>query len=181
MKSCCFTGHRFVPEEEKTALRIELDVTVRRLIKEGVEEFYCGGARGFDTLAAETVLHLKKTYPFIQLNFILPCTDQTRFWGKADQQKYSYLLAHSDDVHCLYEGYRPHCMHERNRELVNASQTCVCYLKEQDGGTAYTVAYAAKNHKRIIPLGLNREQRERFENVYLSGQLDFMEFESAFD
>ena len=41
--------------------------------------FYgAGGALGFDTLAAQTVLDMKKEYPQLRLILVLPCEDQTR-------------------------------------------------------------------------------------------------------
>ena len=39
---------------------------------------------GFDTLAAKTVLDLKKDYPDIKLILVLPCLNQTRGWKDAD-------------------------------------------------------------------------------------------------
>ena len=177
MKSCCFTGHRHVPQEDTVGLKIELDVTLRRLISRGVSDFYCGGARGFDMMAAETVIHLKKTYPFIRLYFILPCKSQTAFWTERDKQRYSFVLSHADDVQCLYEEYNKKCMYERNKELVKSADVCVCYLTEPKSGTAFTVALAAKRNLKMIPLGLTEEQQEQFEKTFLSPQLDLESFE----
>lgn len=153
MKNCCFTGHRHIPAAEQALLRMELDVCVRTLIAEGVQGFYCGGALGFDTIAAQTVLRLKQHFPWIRLYLILPCKAQTDFWTEQDRQQYSFILSHADDIQCLHEQYTPGCMHERNRELVKSADTCVYYCKKEKGGTAYTVAFAAKNNLRLIPLG----------------------------
>lgn len=179
LQNCCFTGHRNIPAGETVNVKIELDVCLRTLIAKGVHTFYCGGARGFDLLAAEAVVHLKKTYPFIKLCFILPCKTQTEFWQDADKQKYSFVLAHADDVQCLYETYTPRCMYERNKELVASADVCVCYLREIKSGTAFTVALAAKKHLQIIPLGLTEQEKEAFESTFLSPQLDleYLEFE----
>ena len=57
-KTCCFTGHRAIPARALPALAEELEQTLRRLIGEGMRYFGAGGALGFDTLAAETVLRL---------------------------------------------------------------------------------------------------------------------------
>ena len=174
--SCCFTGHRRVPEEEKLALLIELDETLRSLIAKGVSEFYCGGARGFDTLAGESVLSLKKTYPFLKLHLLLPCKDQARFWSPDEQQAYARLLAAADSVHCLFEEYDKNCMRARNQALVEAAHICVCYLKKESGGTAFTVALAAKKKRILVPLGLNEAETARFEERFLSPQLDLESF-----
>lgn len=158
-------------------LKIDLEVTLRTLIAKGVSQFYCGGALGFDTLAAETVLRLKRTYPYIKLNFILPCKSQTEFWSDADRQKYSFLLSHADDVQCLYDDYNKNCMYERNKELIKSADLCVCYLKEAKSGTAFTVALAAKMHRPVIPLGLEEAEKEAFATTFLSAQLDLESLE----
>ena len=41
-------------------------------------------------------------------------------------------------------------MHIRNKNLVNNSKYCIAYLKESNGGTAFTVKYALKNKLEII-------------------------------
>ena len=177
MKSCCFTGHRHIPAEDALSAKIELDVTIRRLIRAGVCHFYCGGARGFDTLAAEAVIHLKNTFPFIKLYLILPCKSQTEFWSERDKQRYSFILSHADDVQCLYETYHKRCMYERNKALVTSADVCVCYLKEPQSGTAFTVALAAKRKLKIIPLCLTEAESAAFEAAFLSPQLDLESFE----
>lgn len=66
-KTCCFTGHRDIPRAVYSSLSRELDAVVRALIGKGVRFFGAGGALGFDTLAAETVLRLRQIYPQIRL------------------------------------------------------------------------------------------------------------------
>ena len=40
-------------------------------------------------------------------------------------------------------------MHQRNRALVDRSAFCICYLRTQTGGTAYTVRYAREKGLKI--------------------------------
>ena len=47
-----------------------------KLIKNGYSYFGAGGALGFDTIATQTVLHLKERYPHTKLILVLPCIDQ---------------------------------------------------------------------------------------------------------
>ena len=168
---CCFSGHRNVPQKELVSLKIELDRTIRTLAAKGVHDYYCGAARGFDMLAAEAVLHLKQGFPDLRLFLILPCKSQTAFWSDSDKQRYSYILSHADDVQCLYENYNRNCMYERNKELIKAATICVCYLKEEKSGTAFTVALAAKHHLTVLPLGLSEEEKAHFEERFLGTQL----------
>ena len=175
MKSCCFTGHRNIPAEDIVPVKFDLDITLRSLIAKGVSAFYCGAARGFDTIAAETVIHLKKTYPFLKLYLILPCKAQDMYWNERDKEKFAFLLAHADDTECLYETYNNRCMYERNKALVDSADICICYLREKHSGSAFTAALAAKRGLHIIPVG----GTGGIESELLSNQLDLesMEFD----
>ena len=43
---------------------------------------------------------------------------------------------------------------KRNRHLIDNSSLCVCYLKEQSGGTVYTVTYAKAHGLNIHNIAL---------------------------
>lgn len=60
-KSCCFTGHRIIQNDKLMFLEKVLDNKVDELIKNRVTHFYCGGALGFDTIAALCVIRKKGT------------------------------------------------------------------------------------------------------------------------
>lgn len=147
---CCFTGHREIPPAERETLKKRLWGTLETLIGQGVCYFAAGGARGFDTLAAQTVLELKVHHPHIRLILVLPCKDQTHGWHVADVAAYQEVLRQADKTVWITQQYYPGCMHERNRRLVDNAAVCVCYYKHAVGGTAYTVGYARKNQRRII-------------------------------
>lgn len=154
--SCCFTGHRNIPPEQWEPLRQRLRETLTALIGEGVCYFGAGGARGFDTLAAQTVLELKQTYPHIRLILVLPCKDQTKHWCAADAAAYDAILKQADKAVWVAERYHRGCMHLRNRRLVDNAQVCVCYMTAPTGGTAYTVRYAADRGLSILNLAENQ-------------------------
>ncbi len=119
-------------------------------IEQGYRYFGCGGALGFDTLAAQTVLQLRETYPEIRLILVLPCRNQTRGWRQDDVAEYGRIIKAADKVTYTSEQYYSGCMHKRNRHLVDNSSLCICYLTEQSGGTAYTVNYARSQGLKII-------------------------------
>ena len=62
-KTCCFTGHRNLSSGEKLKAAVRLREIIAEQIKAGVVFYGAGGALGFDTLAAQTVLDMKKEYP----------------------------------------------------------------------------------------------------------------------
>ena len=151
-QTCCFTGHRKIPLDQLESVTQRLRDAVIASIKDGYLYFGAGGALGFDTLAAQTVLDLKKDYPQIKLILVLPCRTQTRGWKQEDIEEYNRIMKAADKVVYTSQDYYNGCMHKRNRHLVDNSSLCICYLTEQTGGTAYTVDYARKVGCRVINL-----------------------------
>ena len=149
----CFTGHRELPAEEIADIRTRLRESVKELIRRGVYEFRAGGALGFDTLAALTVLELKEEYPEIRLALLLPCRDQDRGWSRENRLRYREIIERADEVQVLAEHYYRGCMHVRNKALVDGSDYCIAFLRGMSGGTKATVAYAEKQNTQIINLG----------------------------
>lgn len=143
-RTCCFTGHRDIPEQNYEEIKKKTKEIVISLIEKGVIYYIAGGARGYDTLAAETVSELKREYPKIRLILALPCKDQTKGWGEEDIRKYDRMKERADKVVYTAERYYRGCMHARNWHLIDHSAYCVCYLIKDSGGTAYTVNYARK-------------------------------------
>lgn len=152
-QTVCFTGHRKIPPEQVEALARRLKSTLIQLINDGYLYFGAGGALGYDTLAAQTILELKTQYPNIKLILVLPCLSQTRGWSARDIEIYEDIKSKADKVVYTSQEYKKGCMHKRNRHLVDNSSVCVCYLTENTGGTAYTVDYARKNNLSVINLG----------------------------
>ncbi len=152
-QTVCFTGHRKIPQEHLNIIAQRLKETLTDLIEHGHFYFGAGGALGFDTLAAQTVLELKKQYPHVKLILVLPCLSQTRGWSSRDIEIYEDIKCKADKVVYTSQEYTKGCMHKRNRHLVDNSSVCVCYLTERTGGTAYTVDYARKNNLTVINLG----------------------------
>ena len=149
-QTCCFTGHRILPGDVVPRLSRELEQTVRKLIEEGYRYFGTGGALGFDTLAAETVLHLRCQYPQIRLILVLPCRNQTARWRQEDISRYEAIRTKADKVVYTAECFVPGCMLLRNRRLIDNSSVCVAYCTRETGGSAYTVAYARTQGLRVI-------------------------------
>ena len=151
-ETCCFTGHRKVPPEERAGITDRLERVIISLYQQGIRAYEAGGALGFDALAASTVIRLRRDYPDMKLILVLPCLTQTRGWPAADVAEYERIKGLADRVVYTSQAYTAGCMHKRNRHLVDNSSVCVCYLNRKNGGTAYTVDYAAKQRLEIINL-----------------------------
>ena len=98
-----FTGHRALPEGIQKELEERVERAVLQLAKRGVRFFGAGGARGFDMLAEETVLRLKRTNPQIRLILVLPFRGQERYWREEEQRRYERIRRSADKVVTLYD------------------------------------------------------------------------------
>ncbi len=149
-KTCCFTGHRQIPAEYLPTISEKLRYTLISYIEQGYRYFGSGGALGFDTIAAQTVLSLKQRYPDIKLILVLPCKDQATRWNASDVEEYERIKTCADKIVYTADRYFNSCMQKRNRHLVDGSSLCICYLTKQEGGTAYTVQYAREKGLAVV-------------------------------
>ncbi len=152
-KTVCFTGHRQIADTEYAPLMDALRKEIEKQIQNGAVHFRTGGALGFDTVAALSVLSLRREYPNIRLELILPCPTQTKDWTFSDARLYEQILAQADLVRYVSPFYRNGVLQMRNRALVDGANVCIAFLKHSHGGgTAYTAAYALKNGLELINL-----------------------------
>ena len=87
----CFTGHRKILPKQKATIARRLKNEIIKLVEKNYRYFGAGGALGFDTLAAQTVLELKTEYPDVKLILVLPCLSQTRGWSALDIEIYEEI------------------------------------------------------------------------------------------
>lgn len=146
IKSCAFTGHRKIGEDFDDA---RLERAVRNLIDDGVKEFFCGMAQGFDMTSAECVISLKKEYN-LKLTACIPCPSQPDCFSAANKIRYGRILEECDEKIIIAPSYYRGCMHERDRFMVDGADVILAYLNKNSGGTYYTVNYAKKQGKKII-------------------------------
>ena len=135
-KNCVFTGHRDLGEDFSKSL---LKKTIEGLIKEGVENFYNGMAMGFDLLAAECVLALRKKYPQVKLIACVPCYGQEKYFSDADKKRYVKILKKANETVILADHYYQGCMQNRDKYMVEHAEVMIAYCKKTTGGAAYTV------------------------------------------
>lgn len=157
--SCCFTGHRKIDQSKLHTLVERMYLEIGYLSEHGIENFYTGGALGFDTLAALAVLRCKRGGSDIKLHLMLPCPEQYQKWQRRDIDIFHDILSRADSSTVLSDYYHGGVMHIRNRAMVDACGYCICYWDKNDarpdklgGGTLYTVNYARKLGRKIINL-----------------------------
>ena len=139
--TCAFTGHRefydgFSPRKLKKQ--------IKHMILQGVTTFYNGMAMGFDLLAAEKVLELKKQFPQVKLSLCIPCYNQERNFSESDKLRYQKIYKKADEKVLLSDSYYRGCMQVRNKYMVDRADALIAYCVKESGGAAYTVAYFKK-------------------------------------
>lgn len=146
-KTVCFTGHRRVIHKH---LEEQLDEIVTSLAEAGYLYFGIGGAKGFDYLAAKSVLRVQERFPAIKLIIVIPCSDYYDRWMNDDKSLYFDILKKADKVRVMSDHYYRGCMQVRNKYLADNSSVCVNYLYKNEGGTAFTVEYARKKGLTLV-------------------------------
>lgn len=152
-KKCAFSGHRNVFQlcGDKKEFKSSLTAAVFGLLSRGFSTFLCGMARGFDLVAAETLLTFRNDFDFT-LVAVKPCEDQESTLSLPSKELYRKILCGCDEVVALSESYFRGCMQARDRYLVDNCDALLCFLRKSGGGTYYTVNYARKKGVEIIEL-----------------------------
>lgn len=144
LPSAAFTGHRHIPYVKYPQIKGRLKVAIYNAYLQGIRNFRCGMAVGFDILAAEAVLELKEQLHDISLSAIVPYRNQSERFAPAARKKYNAILEKSDDVTVLSEDYYTRCFHERNDYMIQHSSLLIAYFDgTPKGGTLYTCNKAA--------------------------------------
>ncbi len=90
----------------------------------------------------QRVLLKKKEHDEMQLMIAFPYAPRNGEWED--------IIKQADSVIVLTEHYYRGCMQARNRYMVERSTACICYLRRETGGTAYTINYAQKKGLDIL-------------------------------
>ena len=152
MQACSFTGNRIIPEAEIAGLSDLLRRAIEYAYSKGCRDFNCGGALGFDTMAALAVLEKREKYPDIRLRLLLPCLSQTKYWSPRDISVYERIKSLADEVIFVSLDYDGGCMHRRNARLVDECEILIAYSSKADGGAAKTLRMAEARGREVYNL-----------------------------
>ena len=88
----------------------------------------------------------------VKLIACIPCYGQERYFTEKDKKRYVEILQRADEKIILSDTYTPDCMLKRNRYMCDNADVLIAYLRQNKGGTAYTVQYFTKRYpaKEII-------------------------------
>ncbi len=143
-RTCFFTGHRIIANKNIEKIKELIAQNIEELIiKHDVKNFICGGALGFDMIAAETVAKMREMYPHIKLILYLPCYGQSRNWTDKQRFRYNMIKAKADEyVYITEEEYTKECMNLRNMKMIKDSAFCIAFCMLSRSGTGLTMKNA---------------------------------------
>lgn len=143
LRTCFFTGHRKIANNRLDEIKRQLAENIEKLIIDyDVKNFISGGALGFDTIAAEAVIEMKKKYPHIRLLFYLPCYGQEAKWTDNQKFRYRMALSKADEILYVSEEYTDDCMRLRNLKMIRDSFFCIAFCILSATGTGLTLKNA---------------------------------------
>lgn len=144
-KTCCFTGHRRLPQEKYQQIVERTKAEIRRLIVEKDVCFFCvGGAAGYDALAAGILIELRAEFPKIKIFLLYPFDGFTDDWRAEERLAYMQRFPLYDKVVCVCDRPGREAYFARNRGLVDCSAYCIAYCTRRRSGAGYTLRYAEK-------------------------------------
>ena len=144
-KSCLFAGCRKIQENKKIKLKAELYLLLTELINDGYIGFYTKGALGFDTIAALTVIRLKKSHPNIKLIFVYTCKGQTKGWNLRDIFIYEYIKLHCNKYVYKREKYA-------SSDIPVDNNIYITYFPEECRENENWSNYSEQNGSKVINL-----------------------------
>ena len=152
-KSVTFTGHRYIPQTKRNELYAKLEKAVMENYANGARNFLCGMAVGFDLLAAEAVLKVKKELPDIKLTAVVPFRLQHERWTEREKLRYHSIISRADKVVVLSEHYYNGCLLRRNDYMLFLCNEVIAYYDgTPKGGTYYTVRKARQMKLPVLNL-----------------------------
>lgn len=131
LKTCCFIGDYLQFSSTKANVqypyKIELKAVFRERIIHLIEDlsvthFMCGMELGIEQYAAEIILDLKKLYPQIKLEGVLPFETHAAEWLEYDRDRYFSIMKRIDKETLLQYHYSKDCMRKRDLYMISKSK-----------------------------------------------------------
>lgn len=152
-RSCAFTGHRDMDGKKIATVRTRLREEIEQCVADGVTNFVCGMALGFDMMAAEVVLELREDNPDITLVAAIPFRGQEDRWRSTEVNRYNTILDEADEVIYVTPHFERGCEMKRNRFMLDNACRVIAYFNgEPHGGTFFTYHTAMERGYKVVNL-----------------------------
>ena len=158
--TCCFTGPRppRLPaggneaSPEMTALKERLFAAVNAAYDGGCRYFISGMAEGFDLLAAEAVIRLRRIHPDAELFAAFPCEASPKGHSPAVCRRIEKIMEEVSSTYFVSKEHVCGCELSRNVYMVEHSSLLIAYYNGLSRGTAHCFHCAEGRGLRIVNL-----------------------------
>ncbi|MBE6679754.1 MAG: DUF1273 family protein [Ruminococcaceae bacterium] len=145
-KKCCFAGHK---DTSCGSIKQKLQDTLIKLIEnENVQYFWIGNYGAFDKCAATVIKSLKKEYPDIKSELIIPYLTKDIINNGDYYKNYDSILI-AEIPPNTPQKFR---ISKANEYMVKKCDYIVCYVDHTYGGAYQTLKSAQKKNIKIINL-----------------------------
>ena len=144
---CCFAGHSDLYDRQVVN---EIKNTAEQLVtKYGVNEFWVGNYGGFDMYSVSAIRELKKSYPHIIINLVIPyLTGSINEYKDVYYEKCDHILMADIPENTPKRFY----IIKSNEYMVDNCDFLICYIEKSWGGAYRTYMYAKRKKLKIFNL-----------------------------
>ena len=145
-KTCCFTGHKNLTQEQAIEALHLLIKRVNELTIKGYTHFISSFANDTDVLFAQIIGSFRYKNKDLILEVVIPIENKL---NSLDKIKYALMLYNKVTV--IQEQCGPECFQKRNKYMIDNSDVVVALWDEKTSKEAYNaVNYARSQGKEII-------------------------------
>ena len=148
MKKCCFAGHSDIHDE---TIKEKIYIEAERLYREqGVKAFWVGDYGAFDRYSASVIEKLKKKYPDITLELVIPYLTKRIICNKEHYHYFNNII-----IADIPQNTLPRVkIIKANEYMVNKCEYLISFIEHTWGGAYKTYMYAnRKKHIEVINIG----------------------------
>ena len=145
-KTCCFTGHKNLTQEQAIEALHLLIKRVNELTIEGYTHFISSFANDIDVLLAQIIGSFRYKNKDLILEAVIPIENKLN-----SLDKIKYALMFYNKVTVIQEQCGPECFQKRNKYMIDNSDVVVALWDEKTSKETYNaVNYARSQGKEII-------------------------------
>jgi len=134
--ACAIIGHKSkdIPlvkasPQHQIKLKAIIKKELQKLLDEGIFTYLCGMDDGTDLMCCEILLGLKRIYPKIFLECVIPFAEQPKHWLAEDREKYFQILEKCDYENMIQREYTNDSYLKRNIYLATEADILLAISK----------------------------------------------------
>ncbi len=152
-KTACLIGKRNIENQQglEVFLYFKIKSTIQKAIDEGYTHFITHMKNGFDRLATQALIEIKKTQPEITIECVISCKSHNIKWNDEDTSENEHLIKQCDIITMLSKKQTTECILEHDKYMIDKSSLVIMAFNGQEKGEiAQIVNYAKSNGVKIV-------------------------------